>query len=115
MLRVYCASAWRQPLTPPLRPWVGPYPDGGSDRGRLAPVIPHTRTGKKLEVPLKPLFQGAEVADVLDVSAIERLIPLYEHVRTFAGDQQRGDDQPPRPHRVLAGVTAGAAVSSYGV
>jgi hypothetical protein len=25
-------------------------------------------------------------------AAIERLIPLYELVRTFAGDQQRGDE-----------------------
>jgi hypothetical protein len=27
-------------------------------------------------------------------TAIERLIPLYELVRTFAGDQQRGDESP---------------------
>ncbi|MGV0660967.1 AMP-binding enzyme, partial [Mycolicibacterium pulveris] len=30
----------------------------------VAPGVPHTRTGKKLEVPIKKLFQGAESAKV---------------------------------------------------
>ncbi|MEK8072444.1 acetoacetate--CoA ligase [Rhodococcoides navarretei] len=35
------------------------------------PAIPHTRTGKKLEVPLKRLFQGATAAGTLDASAVD--------------------------------------------
>jgi len=36
-----------------------------------APAIPHTRTGKKLEVPLKRLFQGASAANVADADAVD--------------------------------------------
>lgn len=35
------------------------------------PAIPHTRTGKKLEVPLKRLFQGATAAGTLDARAVD--------------------------------------------
>ncbi|MEU4344802.1 acetoacetate--CoA ligase [Nocardia sp. NPDC023852] len=37
----------------------------------LAPGIPHTRTGKKLEVPIKKLFQGADPARVVEPSAVD--------------------------------------------
>lgn len=37
----------------------------------LAPGIPHTRTGKKLEVPIKKLFQGADPAHVVERSAVD--------------------------------------------
>ncbi|MFF0612300.1 acetoacetate--CoA ligase [Nocardia tengchongensis] len=36
-----------------------------------APGIPHTRTGKKLEVPIKKLFQGAEAATVVAPTAVD--------------------------------------------
>ncbi|MGU3501417.1 acetoacetate--CoA ligase [Mycobacterium sp. C31M] len=36
-----------------------------------APGIPHTRTGKKLEVPIKKLFQGADAAKVVERSAVD--------------------------------------------
>ncbi|MGW5300820.1 acetoacetate--CoA ligase [Rhodococcus aetherivorans] len=36
-----------------------------------APGVPHTRTGKKLEVPIKRLFQGADVARTVDRSAVD--------------------------------------------
>ncbi|HEY5854404.1 MAG TPA: acetoacetate--CoA ligase [Aldersonia sp.] len=36
-----------------------------------APAIPHTRTGKKLEVPIKRLIQGAESGRVVDRSAVD--------------------------------------------
>ena len=35
------------------------------------PAIPHTRTGKKLEVPLKRLFQGADLRDVVDPATVD--------------------------------------------
>ena len=34
------------------------------------PVIPHTLTGKKLEVPVKRILQGAAPADVASVDAL---------------------------------------------
>ncbi|WP_043658320.1 acetoacetate--CoA ligase [Nocardia thailandica] len=37
----------------------------------VAPGIPHTRTGKKLEVPIKKLFQGADPARVVERSAVD--------------------------------------------
>ena len=37
----------------------------------VAPGIPHTRTGKKLEVPIKKLFQGADPARVVEKSAVD--------------------------------------------
>lgn len=36
-----------------------------------APAIPHTRTGKKLEIPVKRLFQGADVDSVVDSQAVD--------------------------------------------
>jgi acetoacetyl-CoA synthetase len=35
------------------------------------PAIPHTRTGKKLEVPIKRIMLGAEPAAVLSLSAVD--------------------------------------------
>lgn len=45
----------------------------------LAPGIPHTRTGKKLEVPLKRILQGADPARAVDPSAVDvpELITWY--------------------------------------
>ncbi|OZD64517.1 acetoacetate--CoA ligase [Rhodococcus sp. 14-2470-1a] len=47
-----------------------------------APGIPHTRTGKKLEVPLKKIFQGRDAARSLDRSAVDApdLIDWYTDV-----------------------------------
>lgn len=36
-----------------------------------APGVPHTRTGKKLEVPIKRLFEGENSADVVDPNAVD--------------------------------------------
>jgi len=35
------------------------------------PAIPHTKTGKRLEVPIKRILQGADPADVLSYDAID--------------------------------------------
>jgi len=37
-----------------------------------APAVPRTLTGKKLEVPLKRLMQGAALEDVANLGAIDR-------------------------------------------
>ncbi|NIL73979.1 acetoacetate--CoA ligase [Rhodococcus sp. B10] len=36
-----------------------------------APGVPHTRTGKKLEVPIKRLFQGGDASRTLDRTAVD--------------------------------------------
>ncbi|NKY46384.1 acetoacetate--CoA ligase [Nocardia cerradoensis] len=47
-----------------------------------APGIPHTRTGKKLEVPIKKLFQGADPDRVVERSAVDNadLLTWYAEV-----------------------------------
>jgi acetoacetyl-CoA synthetase len=35
------------------------------------PAIPHTRTGKKLEVPVKRILAGASAGDVLSLGAVD--------------------------------------------
>ncbi|MFD7841605.1 acetoacetate--CoA ligase [Nocardia sp. NPDC059764] len=51
-----------------------------------APGIPHTRTGKKLEVPIKKLFQGAEAATVVAPTAVD----VPELLDWYAAQQPRG-------------------------
>ncbi|NNH70407.1 acetoacetate--CoA ligase [Nocardia uniformis] len=48
-----------------------------------APGIPHTRTGKKLEVPLKKLLQGADISGVISPAAIDapELLEWYAAIR----------------------------------
>jgi acetoacetyl-CoA synthetase len=43
------------------------------------PAIPHTKTGKKLEVPIKRLIQGASVEQAADAGSIDRpeLLEIY--------------------------------------
>ena len=43
------------------------------------PAIPHTLTGKRLEVPVKRLIQGAAVNDVVNVGVVDRpdVLPLF--------------------------------------
>ncbi|MFF3222261.1 acetoacetate--CoA ligase [Nocardia suismassiliense] len=52
----------------------------------VAPGIPHTRTGKKLEVPIKKLFQGADATRVVERSAVDNpdLLDWYAAVRPNA-------------------------------
>ncbi|MFE9326324.1 acetoacetate--CoA ligase [Nocardia sp. NPDC052278] len=49
----------------------------------VAPGIPHTRTGKKLEVPIKKLFQGADPTRVVERSAVDNpeLLDWYATIR----------------------------------
>jgi acetoacetyl-CoA synthetase len=42
----------------------------------VAPGVPHTRTGKKLEVPIKKLFGGADPAHVVEKSAVDNPVLL---------------------------------------
>ncbi|AGB26002.1 acetoacetyl-CoA synthase [Mycobacterium sp. JS623] len=49
----------------------------------VAPGVPHTRTGKKLEVPIKKLFQGADAAKVVEKSAVDdpALLDWYANMK----------------------------------
>ena len=48
-------------------------------------AIPHTKTGKKLEVPVKRLLQGEAAHDVVDLGAIDDA-ELFAQYATFARD-----------------------------
>jgi acetoacetyl-CoA synthetase len=49
----------------------------------VAPGVPHTRTGKKLEVPIKKMFQGADAARVVEKSAVDdpALLDWYANLK----------------------------------
>lgn len=49
--------------------------------------IPHTRTGKKLEVPIKRLLQGARLETVADLGSVDDPVLLEEYAR-FALERQ---------------------------
>ena len=51
------------------------------------PGIPHTRTGKKLEVPVKRLLQGARLETVADLGSVDDPVLLEEYAR-FALERQ---------------------------
>lgn len=57
-------------------------------------ALPHTRTGKKLEVPLKRILQGAPPAEALSMDAVDRpeLIDFYVDLaaRRGGGGQEAG-------------------------
>ncbi|WP_205754470.1 acetoacetate--CoA ligase [Arthrobacter sp. CAU 1506] len=48
-------------------------------------AIPHTRTGKKLEVPVKRLLQGAALDDVADLGAVDDPELLEEYAQFALG------------------------------
>jgi acetoacetyl-CoA synthetase len=51
------------------------------------PGVPHTRTGKRLEVPLKRLFQGVDPGKAVNTGAVDDAA-LVDHYVALA--QQRG-------------------------
>ncbi|GAB2720989.1 acetoacetate--CoA ligase [Nocardia thraciensis] len=56
----------------------------------VAPGIPHTRTGKKLEVPIKRLFQGADPSRVVERTAVDNpaLLDWYADARPAQDREQ---------------------------
>ncbi|MDN0200341.1 acetoacetate--CoA ligase [Streptomyces sp. S.PNR 29] len=58
---------------------TGASPRHVPDEILAVPAIPHTRTGKKLEVPVKRLLQGAPAGQVVDPAAVDApgLIAYY--------------------------------------
>ncbi|MGK0742427.1 acetoacetate--CoA ligase [Leucobacter sp. Z1108] len=51
--------------------------------------IPHTRTGKKLEVPVKRLIQGCELSEVVEIGSVDDPDVLREYA-AFAAQKQSG-------------------------
>lgn len=51
-------------------------------------AIPHTRTGKKLEIPVKRLIQGADLAEVVDLGAVDDSELMSEYA-AFAASVKR--------------------------
>jgi acetoacetyl-CoA synthetase len=49
------------------------------------PAIPHTRTGKKLEIPVKRILQGGDPGHVMDAGAVDN----PDALRWFAAYQTR--------------------------
>ncbi|MGW2702840.1 acetoacetate--CoA ligase [Streptomyces sp. NPDC001340] len=62
-------DALREKIRDALR--TGASPRHVPDEILAVPAIPHTRTGKKLEVPVKRLLQGAPAEQVLNPSAVD--------------------------------------------
>ncbi|MFW3172104.1 acetoacetate--CoA ligase [Geodermatophilus sp. CPCC 206100] len=54
------------------------------DEVLAVPGVPHTRTGKRLEVPLKRLFQGVDPAKALNVGAVDDPAAVEHYVRMAA-------------------------------
>ena len=44
------------------------------------PGVPHTRTGKRLEVPLKRLFQGVDPAKAVNIGAVDDAAAVEHYI-----------------------------------
>ena len=71
------ANASATPSAPTSHPATSP------TRSSPPRAFPHTRTGKKLEVPIKRLFQGADADRVVEPSAVDNpdLLSWYAGVK----------------------------------
>jgi acetoacetyl-CoA synthetase len=59
------------------------------DEVLAVPGVPHTRTGKRLEVPLKRLFQGVDPARAVNPGAVDDAA-LVDHFVDLAEQRRRG-------------------------
>jgi acetoacetyl-CoA synthetase len=55
----------------------------------VAPAIPRTLTGKKLEVPIKRILQGVDAADAVALGSVDRPEALA-WFEAFAAARTRG-------------------------
>lgn len=72
---------------------TGASPRHVPDEILAVPTIPHTKTGKKLEVPVKRLLQGAPAEQVLNPSAVDNP-DLIAHFAGLGAERR----QARRPH-----------------
>src|SRR5699024_11185164 len=73
------------------------------------PAIPHTRTGKKLEVPVKRLIQGHPLERVANPDAVDSFDTLTYFTR-FARSSEASENRLLRPLRHAVLFTAGRPV-----
>jgi acetoacetyl-CoA synthetase len=59
------------------------------DEITVVPGVPHTRTGKRLEVPLKRLFQGVAPEKALNVGAVDDATVVEHYVELARARQGR--------------------------
>jgi acetoacetyl-CoA synthetase len=58
------------------------------DEIRQVPALPHTRTGKKLEVPVKRLLQGAPLEQVVNLGSVDAP-ELLDYFVALAAERSR--------------------------
>jgi hypothetical protein len=63
--------------------------------------IPHTKTGKKLEVPVKRLLQGAALHEVADLGAVDDPALLEEYARFAASRLGQPSPVAPAEHAIV--------------
>lgn len=80
------ADALREKIRDAIR--TGASPRHVPDEILEVPGVPHTRTGKKLEVPVKRLLQGAPVEQVVNPAVVDAP-DLLEHYARL-GAEHRG-------------------------
>jgi acetoacetyl-CoA synthetase len=74
-------------LTPELEAQIraairaGASPRHVPDEITVVPGVPHTRTGKRLEVPLKRLFQGLAPEKALNLGTVDDVAVVEHYVR----------------------------------
>lgn len=59
-----------------------------------APGIPHTRTGKKLEIPIKSMFQGADLETIFDRQSIDDANVLQWYIALASGHARHAGPTP---------------------
>jgi hypothetical protein len=71
---------WTRPLRDAIKKAIREHASPRHVPDDIIPVaaLPHTRTGKKLEVPIKRLFQGADLHQVVDPGAVDDPSALEE-------------------------------------
>ncbi|WP_406004907.1 acetoacetate--CoA ligase [Streptomyces sp. NBC_00637] len=80
-------DALRETIKDALR--TGASPRHVPDEVIEVPGIPHTRTGKKLEVPVKRLLQGAPVEQVVNPAAVDAP-DLIDHFARLGAERRKG-------------------------
>jgi len=78
-------DALREKIRDAIR--TGASPRHVPDEILQVPAVPHTRTGKKLEVPVKRLLQGAPVEQVVNPAAVDA--PDLVHYYARLGEERR--------------------------
>jgi acetoacetyl-CoA synthetase len=83
------------------------------DEFQIVAAIPHTKTGKKLEVPIKRILQGARAEEVLSAGAIDRPELIADYV-TLAEQWDAEDARAPKEKQETQGERDGRKPGGQG-